>query len=113
MVERRPTRPSVTLPKFVEFGEGRGGAGFALTGCFARGGWEGAKRTLTNLYNQRPTWLDLAHKKLNEAVFAAYGWPSNLSDEGQSQSQERYLNRMGMSTAVFGINSAQTYRSAI
>lgn len=39
------------------------------------------KRTLTNLYNARPTWLDLAHKKLDEAVFAAYGWKSNLSDE--------------------------------
>lgn len=39
------------------------------------------KRTLTNLYNQRPTWLQLAHKKLDEAVFAAYGWPSDLTDE--------------------------------
>ncbi|MBN1452652.1 MAG: class I SAM-dependent DNA methyltransferase [Anaerolineales bacterium] len=39
------------------------------------------KRTLTNLYNARPTWLELAHKKLDEAVFAAYGWPSDLSDE--------------------------------
>lgn len=39
------------------------------------------KRTLTNLYNQRPTWLDLAHKKLDAAVFAAYGWPATLSDE--------------------------------
>jgi len=39
------------------------------------------KRTLTNLYNQRPTWLDLAHKKLDQAVFAAYGWKSDLSDE--------------------------------
>ena len=39
------------------------------------------KRTLTNLYNARPTWLDLAHKKLDEAVFAAYGWKSDLSDE--------------------------------
>jgi hypothetical protein len=41
----------------------------------------GSKRTLTNLYNQRPTWLELAHKRLDEAVFAAYGWESNLSDE--------------------------------
>ncbi|HVF48554.1 MAG TPA: DNA methyltransferase [Pyrinomonadaceae bacterium] len=40
-----------------------------------------AKRTLTNLYNQRPTWLDLAHRKLDEAVCAAYGWQSSLSDE--------------------------------
>jgi type II restriction/modification system DNA methylase subunit YeeA len=39
------------------------------------------KRTLTNLYNQRPTWLDLAHRKLDEAVLDAYGWPHNLSDE--------------------------------
>lgn len=40
-----------------------------------------AKRTLTNLYNERPTWLDLAHKKLDAAVSAAYGWPADLSDE--------------------------------
>ena len=41
------------------------------------------KRTLTNLYNQRPTWLENAHRKLDEAVFAAYGWPEppdKLSD---------------------------------
>jgi len=42
---------------------------------------EKKKRTLTNLYNQRSTWLDLAHKKLDEAVFAAYGWKPDLSDE--------------------------------
>jgi hypothetical protein len=40
-----------------------------------------AKRTLTNLYNERPTWLDLAHRRLDEAVFAAYGWPADLSDD--------------------------------
>ncbi|CAN5491008.1 class I SAM-dependent DNA methyltransferase [soil metagenome] len=39
------------------------------------------KRTLTNLYNARPTWLDMAHKKLDAAVFAAYDWPTTLSDE--------------------------------
>lgn len=39
------------------------------------------KRTLTNLYNQRPTWLDLAHRKLDEAVFAAYGCDASISDE--------------------------------
>ena len=32
------------------------------------------KRTLTNLYNARPAWLDLAHKALDAAVAAAYGW---------------------------------------
>jgi hypothetical protein len=42
---------------------------------------EKKRRTLTNLYNARPTWLDLAHKRLDEAVFAAYGWKADLSDE--------------------------------
>jgi hypothetical protein len=37
--------------------------------------------TLTNFYNQRPTWLDNAHRRLDEAVFAAYGWPPDLSDD--------------------------------
>ena len=39
------------------------------------------KRTLTNLYNQRPAWLDNAHKALDAAVAAAYGWPADLSDD--------------------------------
>ncbi len=39
------------------------------------------KRTLTNLYNQRPAWLDHAHRALDEAVAAAYGWPVDLSDD--------------------------------
>ena len=39
------------------------------------------KRTLTNLYNQRPTWLDNIHQELDAAVAAAYGWPADLSDE--------------------------------
>jgi hypothetical protein len=38
------------------------------------------KRTLTNLYNQRPTWLNHVHAALDAAVFAAYGWPADLSD---------------------------------
>jgi type II restriction/modification system DNA methylase subunit YeeA len=43
------------------------------------------KRTLTNLYNQRGqgkcTWLDNAHRQLDEAVFAAYVWPPNLTTQ--------------------------------
>lgn len=39
------------------------------------------KRTLTNLYNARPTWLANAHKTLDEAVAAAYGWPADLPDD--------------------------------
>jgi hypothetical protein len=38
------------------------------------------ERTLTNLYNQRPTWLDLAHRKLDAAVFAAYGWNPDIAE---------------------------------
>jgi hypothetical protein len=39
------------------------------------------KRTLTNLYNARPTWLNLAHRRLDQAVLDAYGWPHDLTDE--------------------------------
>jgi hypothetical protein len=39
-------------------------------------------RTLTNLYNRRPAWLDHAHRDLDAA---AYGWKDwgkdGLSDE--------------------------------
>jgi len=54
------------------------------------------KRTLTNLYNERPTWLANAHRKLDEAVFAAYGWPPSLSDdELLAKLLELNLNRAG------------------
>jgi len=39
------------------------------------------KRTRTTLCYARPTWLLLAHKHIDQAVFAAYGWQPNLSDE--------------------------------
>lgn len=39
------------------------------------------KRTLTELYNQRPAWLAMLHERLDAAVAAAYGWPADLSDE--------------------------------
>ncbi len=38
-------------------------------------------RTLTKLYNERPAWLDHAHKDLDAAVAAAYGWAGDLTDE--------------------------------
>lgn len=37
-------------------------------------------RTLTCLYNARPTWLELAHNALDAAAFAAYGWDPGMSD---------------------------------
>ena len=39
-----------------------------------------AKRTLTNLYNAPPTWLEGLHRALDAAVLAAYGWPAALAD---------------------------------
>lgn len=39
------------------------------------------KRTLTNLYNQPPQWLTDAHHSLDVAVAAAYGWPSDISED--------------------------------
>ena len=38
-------------------------------------------RTLTSLYNQRPAWLDNAHRELDAAVAATYGWPENISTD--------------------------------
>lgn len=46
------------------------------------------RRTLTNLYNQRPTWLENAHAALDVAVSQAYGWPADLAD---SEILERLL----------------------
>lgn len=39
------------------------------------------KRTLTNLYNQRPQWLAMAHADLDAAVAAAYGWPADIIED--------------------------------
>ncbi len=39
------------------------------------------KRTLTNLYNERPAWLVNAHRELDAAVAAAYGWPAGITDD--------------------------------
>ncbi len=48
------------------------------------------KRTLTNLYNQRPAWLDNAHKELDAAVAAAYGW----TDYTPAMMDEEILRRL-------------------
>jgi len=39
------------------------------------------KRTLTNLYNERPVWLANAHRDLDAAVAAAYGWSADLPED--------------------------------
>jgi type II restriction/modification system DNA methylase subunit YeeA len=83
-----PGTEPVDDPRVVEIGE----ATKALNE--AREAWlnppdaseaELKKRTLTNLYNARPTWLAQAHARLDRAVWAAYGWddpdPAAVDDE--------------------------------
>jgi len=48
------------------------------------------KRTLTNLYNARPAWLDNAHKALDKAVAEAYGW----TDYTPEMSDDEILRRL-------------------
>jgi len=61
------------------------------------------KRTLTNLYNKPLTSLANVHRKLDEAVFAAYGWSPALSDdELLAKLLELNLSRAGMEAAGEG-----------
>ena len=39
------------------------------------------KRTLTNLYNQRPAWLEDIHGELDAAVLDTYHWPTDLTED--------------------------------
>lgn len=66
-------------------------AGFPAR-AVAKPGYEAElkKRTLTNLYNLRPTWLDNAHKTLDAAVAKAYGW----SDYTPDMPDEEILRRL-------------------
>jgi len=49
------------------------------------------RRTLTKLYNERAAWLANAHRKLDEAVFAAYGWPEPPDKLSDSEIVSRLL----------------------
>lgn len=48
------------------------------------------KRTLTNLYNQMPTWLRRSQEELDMAVATAYGW----TDYSLEMSDEEILRRL-------------------
>jgi len=48
------------------------------------------KRTLTNLYNERPTWLANLHRELDAVVAKAYGWDDYTDD----MSDEEILGRL-------------------
>jgi SAM-dependent methyltransferase len=39
------------------------------------------RRTLTKLYNDPPSWLRLAHERLDQVVHDSYGWPYPLKSE--------------------------------
>lgn len=52
---------------------------------------EVAKRTLTNLYNQRPAWLANAHAALDAAVAAAYGWTDWTAEMADDEMLRRLL----------------------
>ena len=45
--------------------------------------------TLWSFPGQRAVWLDFAHKKLDVAIAAAYGWPADLSDDQITVRRER------------------------
>ncbi len=47
----------------------------------AAGAAELSKCTLTRLYNRTPSWLEQLHARLDDAVFAAYGWSRDWGDE--------------------------------
>jgi len=57
------------------------------------------ERTLTKLYNQRPQWLMDAQHDLDAAVAAAYGWPSDITeDEALAELLDLNLARSGVAT---------------
>jgi hypothetical protein len=64
-------------------------------------GAELAKRTLTNLYNRRPSWLAADHERLDRAVYAPYGWQYPLAnDQVLAQLVDLNLMRSGPSESA-------------
>ena len=46
----------------------------------AKAAVELSKRTMTNLYNDPPTWLTAIHERIDEAVAEAYGWSKDIKE---------------------------------
>jgi hypothetical protein len=82
-----PWPPAMPLGKLTRVQEdqrttiGHAARGLDAQRCEWLGDRSDPKRTLTALYNARPTWLRHAHAALNDAVATAYGWPADLSDD--------------------------------
>jgi len=67
-------------------------AGFPKRPKAKRGQEENLKiHTLTNLYNERPGWLILAHQELDKAVAAAYGWHDYTPEMTDAEILQRLL----------------------
>jgi hypothetical protein len=68
------------------------------------------KRTLTNLYNAKPAWLQMAHQQLDQAVAAAYGWADYTPNMPDDEILKRLLalNLARSATISAGNNLPQT-----
>jgi hypothetical protein len=58
------------------------------------------QRTLTTLYNERPTWLRNLHAALDRAVWAAYVWADEPGETTDEQKMERLLTLNGERAAT-------------
>lgn len=85
---------SLNPPEWVEWVQSpeEAAAGFPKR-AIAKAGYEAAlkKKTLTNLYNARPTWLSMAHDDIDKAVAAAYGWTDYTVDMPDDEILKRLL----------------------
>ena len=66
-----------------------------------------AGRTLTRLYNGRPTWLVDAHGRLDAAVLAAYGWPMLGDEELLARLLDLNLSRPAAAARARGTSSSR------
>ena len=65
-----------------------------------------AGRTLTTLYNNKPSWLLEAHRLLDEAVALAYGWPPAITtDDALRRLLDLNLSRRASPSAPVRKNS--------
>ena len=71
-----------------------------------------AKRTLTNLYNERPAWLANAHAKLDAAVTAAYGWVRGAQPETDLSDDEILSRLLALNLARTAAEQSAAKKSA-
>ena len=67
-----------------------------------------AKRTLTNLYNERPAWIANAHAKLDAAVAAAYGW-QDIAEAWKAAADGMRYDFKTKTVAVLDVTTAQGF----